>query len=312
MRILVTGGAGFIGSHSVEALLAAGHHVRVFDNLSTGSLDNLAACLGRVEFVEGDIRDEVSLMLAMAGIEAVLHLAAVVSVPISVESTGFTHSVNATGTLNVMEVARRQGVHRVVYASSAAVYGAAVAPPVSEGAPLCPSSPYGSQKRYNEEIGRLESELHGLETIGLRYFNIFGPRQDPASPYSGVLSIFIDRLSRGQVATIFGDGHQTRDFVYVGDVARANLLALTADAGRGEVFNVGTGRETSVLQAYQVIAKVLGVSPAPEFGPARSGDIRHSLANPTLIADRLGWSSQVTFEEGIAQTIAWHRVRMPA
>lgn len=307
MRVLVTGGAGFIGSHSVEALLGLGHEVRVFDNFSSGKRANLAGMSGPLEVIEGDIRDEVDLSVAMTGVDAVLHLAAVVSVPVSVESTGFAHSVNATGTLNVMEVARRAGVRRVVYASSAAVYGTDAPPPVSEATPLWPSSPYGSQKRYNEETGRLEFDLHGLETIGLRYFNIYGPRQDPASPYSGVLSIFIDRLTRHLPVAIHGDGLQSRDFVYVADVARANVMALTATTGFGSAFNVGTGRQTTVLEAFRAIAAELGSEILPEFGPARQGDIRHSLADARLIQQRLGWNHQVPFSEGISRTIAWFK-----
>lgn len=307
MRILVTGGAGFIGSHSVAALLDAGHEVRVFDNFSTGKRENLAPFKDAVEIREGDVRDEAAVANAVRDVEAVLHLAAVVSVPISVEQTSFAHAVNATGTLNVMEVARMAGVRRIAYASSAAVYGMLETLPASETAPLVPSSPYGSQKRYNEETGRLEYELHGLETIGLRYFNIFGPRQDPKSPYSGVLSIFIDRLSAAQSVTIYGDGLQTRDFVYVGDVARANMIALTTDKGFGQAFNVGTEKETSVLEAYQAIASILGTQAEPTFAAPRSGDIRHSVADASRIKEALGWKSQVSFQEGIAKTLEWHK-----
>lgn len=307
MHVLVTGGAGFIGSHSVEALLGAGFKVRVLDDFSTGQRENLAAVADRVEIIEADVRDEVDVTLAMQGIDAVLHLAAVVSVPVSVENMGFAHAVNATGALNVMEVARRSGVRRVVYASSAAVYGTEAPVPATERTPLLPSSPYGSQKRYNEETARLEYELHGLETIGLRYFNIYGPRQDPASPYSGVLSIFIDRLTRRAPVQIHGDGLQSRDFVFVRDVARANLRALSATAGFGGAFNVGTGRQTTVLQAYHAIARELGVLSDPDHGPARPGDIRHSLADAALIRERLGWHHEVAFEEGIAHTIAWFK-----
>ena len=307
MRILVTGGAGFIGSHSAALLLESGHRVRVFDNFSTGKPENLSAFSKEIEILEGDLRDEAALERAMQGVEAVLHLAAVVSVPISVEETSFAHAVNATGTLNVMEAARKAGVRRVAYASSAAVYGMVETLPASEEAPLRPSSPYGSQKRYNEECGRLEYELHGLETIGLRYFNIFGPRQDPKSPYSGVLSIFIDRLNSGKPVTIHGDGLQTRDFVFVKEVARANLKALTGEKGFGQAFNVGTGKETSVLEAFQAIASAVGSTAKPTFSAPREGDIRHSLADARRIQEALGWQSQVSYQEGIAQTIAWHR-----
>jgi len=307
MRVLVTGGAGFIGSHTVARLLAEGHSVRVLDDLSTGKRENLAPFGGAVEFLEGDITDVAAVERAVAGMDAVMHLAAVVSVPVSVERTAFAHAVNATGTLNVLEAARRAGVRRVAYASSAAVYGAIADLPAREEAPLVPTSPYGSQKRYNEETARLATELHGLETVGLRYFNVYGPRQDPRSPYSGVLSIFIDRILGDQPVTIHGDGLQTRDFVFVGDVARANVAALTAPGGSGRAFNVGTGTAVTVLDAYRAIACSVGREVEPTFGPGRAGDIRHSRADVGAIARELGWQAEVAFESGIGETIAWRR-----
>jgi UDP-glucose 4-epimerase len=307
MRVLVTGGAGFIGSHTVARLLAEGHSVRVLDDLSTGKRENLAPFGGAVEFLEGDITDVAAVERAVTGMDAVMHLAAVVSVPVSVERTAFAHAVNATGTLNVLEAARRAGVRRVAYASSAAVYGAIAGLPAREEAPLVPTSPYGSQKRYNEETARLATELHGLETVGLRYFNVYGPRQDPRSPYSGVLSIFIDRILGDQPVTIHGDGLQTRDFVFVGDVARANVAALTSPGGSGRAFNVGTGTAVTVLEAYRAIARSVGRDVEPAFGPGRAGDIRHSRADVGAIARELGWRAEVAFEGGIGETIAWRR-----
>jgi UDP-glucose 4-epimerase len=307
MNVLVTGGAGFIGSHTVARLLAGGHTVRVLDDLSTGKRENLAPFGSAVTLLEGDITDLAAVERAVDGVEAVMHLAAVVSVPVSVERPLFAHAVNATGTLNVLDAARRAGVRRVAYASSAAVYGAIADLPAREEAPLVPSSPYGSQKRYNEEAARLASELYGLETVGLRYFNVYGPRQDPRSPYSGVLSIFIDRLLAGEPVAIHGDGMQTRDFVFVGDVARANVKALTGTGGSGLAFNVGTGRETSVLDAYRAIAREAGREAEPSFTPVRAGDIRHSFAAVSAIARELGWQAEVPFEDGIRETIAWRR-----
>ena len=307
MKVLVTGGAGFIGSHTVARLLAGGHTVRVLDDLSTGKRENLAPFGSAVTLLEGDITDLADVERAVDGVDAVMHLAAVVSVPVSVERPLFAHAVNATGTLNVLDAARRAGVRRVAYASSAAVYGAIADLPAREEAPLVPSSPYGSQKRYNEEAARLATELYGLETVGLRYFNVYGPRQDPRSPYSGVLSIFIDRLLAGEPVAIHGDGMQTRDFVFVGDVARANVAALTGTGGSGLAFNVGTGRETSVLDAYRAIAREAGREAEPSFTPARAGDIRHSVAAVSAIARELGWQAEIAFEDGIRETIAWRR-----
>ncbi len=302
MRILVTGGAGFIGSHSIERLIAAGHTVTAFDNLSTGKPSNLERM--DVPLIEGDIRDMEALEETLAeGYEAILHLAAVVSVPISVSDPIGSHETNTRGTLNVLEAARRHGVRRVVHASSAAVYGELV-PPLHEQLPLKPLSPYAAQKLHNEIDAGVYSRLYGLSTVSLRYFNVFGPRQDPKSPYSGVLSIFIDALAEGRRPTIFGDGLQTRDFVYVGDVAKANLLALTCDLSNG-VFNVGTGRKTSVLDAYRAIAQAMGVDLDPTFGPERDGDIRHSLADIFAITEALRYRPETDFAEGIRKTVAW-------
>jgi len=323
MRILVTGGAGFVGSHSIERLLQAGHAVTAFDNLSTGKASNLDGL--DVPLIEGDVRDMESLDEALAeGYDAVLHLAAVVSVPLSVADPIGSHETNTRGTLNVLEAARRHGVRRVVHASSAAVYGELV-PPLHERMLLEPLSPYAAQKLQNEIDAGVYARLYGLETVSLRYFNIFGPRQDPKSPYSGVLSIFIDALAEGRRPTIFGDGLQTRDFVYVGDVAQANVLALTnmepgssdtplpatpasprqGGTTKGGVYNVGTGKTTTVLEAYRAIAQALGVSVEPEFGPERGGDIRHSLANISAITQALGYHPETPFADGIGKTVAW-------
>ncbi|MNR82142.1 UDP-glucose 4-epimerase [compost metagenome] len=302
MRILVTGGAGFVGSHSIERLLEAGHAVTAFDNLSTGKPSNLDGL--DVRLVEGDVRDMEALDETLAeGYDAVLHLAAVVSVPISVADPIGSHEINTRGTLNVFEAARRHGIRRVVHASSAAVYGE-LPPPLHEEMLLKPLSPYAAQKLQNEIDAGVYSRLYGLETVSLRYFNIFGPRQDPKSPYSGVLSIFIDALAEGRRPTIFGDGLQTRDFVYVGDVAQANCLALTRELSHG-IYNVGTGKTTSVLEAFRAIAQAVGIDLDPEFGPERGGDIRHSLATISAIMQALGYRPETDFADGIRKTVAW-------
>ncbi len=301
MRVLVTGGAGFIGSHSVEALLAAGHEPMVIDDLSSGHARNLPPGVRRVQ---ASILDAEALATAIVGCEAVLHLAAIVSVPLSLERPLDCHAVNATGSLQVLDAARRAGVRRVVQASSAAVYGES-APPIAEFAPLVPLSPYGLQKRMAEEYGRLHGLHHGLEVISLRYFNVYGPRQDPRSPYSGVLSRFAAALARGEPTVIFGDGEQTRDFVFVADVARANLAALTVPGPfAGEVFNVGTGRPISIREAHAAILAAVGRDAAAvRFDSARPGDIRHSHARVDAARERLGWQARVPFAEGISSTV---------
>ncbi|MBO9542801.1 NAD-dependent epimerase/dehydratase family protein [bacterium] len=303
LRILVTGGAGFVGSHSAERLAKAGHEVVAFDNLSTGKRENLLGL--DIPLIEGDVRDYEALSRVLSGgFDAVLHLAAVVSVPLSVQDPIGSHETNAKGTLHVLEACRRHGVNRVVYASSAAIYGDQV-PPLSEALRSEGLSPYAAQKYANEVDAGVYARLFGLETIGLRYFNIFGPRQDPKSPYSGVLSIFVDALKNGQAPTIFGDGGQTRDFVYVGDIAQANQRALEAPSSlSGEVFNVGTGTQTSVLEAYGAIAKALGLDLTPRFGPPREGDILHSGANIEKITRLLAYRPEMSFAEGIRHTVS--------
>lgn len=312
MKVFVTGGAGFIGSHSTEELIKSGADVRVFDNLSTGSLDNMRRLEEREQFVLGDILDLDALTAAMAGCDAVLHLAAVVSVPLSIAHPEHAHAVNATGALNVLEAARKNGIKRVVMASSAAVYGANQELPLPESAPPQPLSPYAAQKWQNEAYAKVYSDLHGLETVCLRYFNVFGPRQDPSSPYSGVLSRFIAATSAGEAVTIFGDGAQTRDFVYVADVARANALALRAPAVGGQVLNIGAGKGVSVLEAYTEIQRLaMGARVDPTFGPARAGDVRHSLADIRRATERLGYRPTHSFAAGLDLTLAWMRARRP-
>lgn len=307
MRILVTGGAGFIGSHSIERLLDARHQAVAFDNLTTGKPSNLSGL--DVRLVEGDIRDMEALEEILSeGFDAVLHLAAVVSVPVSIADPLGSHDINSRGTLNVLEAARRNGVRRVVFASSAAIYGSLI-PPLSEDMRLKPHSPYAAQKLENEIEAGVYSRLYGLETVGLRYFNVFGPRQDPKSPYSGVLSLFIDALKEGRAPTIFGDGFQTRDFVYVGDVAQANHLALekplAEEPESGWVFNVGSGTQTTVLDAYRTIARCMNVNIEPLFAPPREGDIRHSMASIASIVQTFGYRPETPFEEGIRRTVDW-------
>jgi nucleoside-diphosphate-sugar epimerase len=226
-----------------------------------------------------------------------------VSVPRSIEEPLRANEVNVTGTLCVLEAARRAGVRRVVLASSAAVYGAA-APPLDESAPTVPLSPYGAHKLMAEHYGRLYSELHGVEVVSLRYFNVFGPRQDPSSPYSGVLSRFADALATGRPPAIHGDGLQTRDFVYVGDVARANVAAIQAGPQvAGRVFNVATGQSRTIREAFEVTRDVLGVSIDPDYGPGRPGDVRHSVADVSRIQDAFGWRAETTFREGIRELL---------
>jgi UDP-glucose 4-epimerase len=296
MHVLVTGGAGFIGSHSVDRLLESGARVRVLDNFSSGKRENLAAH-PQLEIIEGDIRDKPAVDAALSGVSHVLHLAAQVSVVTSVEDPLSSAAINIGGFLNVLDGARRLGVRRMAYASSAAVYGVPLKLPLDEDAPTAPISPYGIEKSIDDQYGALYRGLYGYPSIGLRYFNVFGPRQDPSSPYSGVISIFTRRLREGGGLTLYGDGLQTRDFIYVGDVARANQAALAADASG--VCNVATGRSVTLLELIRVLSRVAGVEPRVQHEQARTGDIRDSAADNGKLRSMLGITEFTSLEEGL-------------
>jgi UDP-glucose 4-epimerase len=311
MRVLVTGGAGFIGSHLVDALVARGDEVVVLDDLSTGRRENLATAGASARLIVGSVDDLETVRAAVEGCALVYHEAAIASVQRTVEAPTLTQRTNLAGTLNVLEAARRAGVRRVVFAGSAAVYGDTETMPLVESQTPRPMSPYAIEKLASEQYMGVWNALYGLETVTLRYFNVFGPRQDPGSPYSGVISIFVDRLTSGRVPTIFGDGAQTRDFVFVEDVVRANLLAGTAEAASvaGRVFNVARGEATDLNALYTMLAQVCGVSAPVVYAPARAGDIRHSLANIGALRDALGYTPQVPVAEGLARLVAWERGR---
>lgn len=298
--VLVTGGCGFIGSHLVDALLAEGLAVRVLDNLSSGRTENLRQAAGRAELVVGDVRDAAAVNAAMAGVTHIFHEAALVSVFDSVNRPLQNHEINIGGTLNVLLAAREHGVRRVVMASSAAVYGNDPELPKRETMRPHPASPYALAKLTGEYYLRLFAELYGVQTVSLRYFNVYGPRQDPSSPYSGVISRFADGLAAGRTPIVFGDGLQTRDFVYVGDVVRANLLAMRSRrAGGGEAVNIGTGRRTSLLELLDTLGRIDGRGPAPEFREARAGDVRDSVADIGAARELLGFEPAVSLEDGL-------------
>lgn len=304
---LVTGGAGFIGSHLVEELIRRGERVRVVDSLVTGHRENLAAVAGRVEFVEGDLVREDVARAAAAGVDYVLHQAAIPSVPRSVTEPVFCHQANVDATLNMLVAARDAGVRRLVFAGSSSVYGNVTVLPTHEGVPPDPLTPYALQKLMGEQYLRLFTSLYGLETVTTRYFNVFGPRQDPSSPYSGVISLFIRALLDGRSPTIFGDGEQTRDFTYVANVVDGVLRACHAPGVAGEVINVATGSRVSLNELFGTIRNLTGSAAAAAHGPARVGDIRDSQADIGRARALLGYSPAVAFQEGLARTVAWAR-----
>jgi len=304
MHVLVTGGAGFIGSHLVTRLLEGGHAVRVFDNLTTGKRENLAHVAADVELLVGDVRDRDMLEQAAAGCDVVFHEAAIVSVPYSVEHPQETHDVNLQGTLNVLEAARKRGVRRVVFACSAAVYGEAPELPKRESMAASPVSPYGVEKSAGEQYLLAWSRLFGVEGVSLRYFNVFGPRQDPRSPYSGVISIFVDRALAGTRPTIFGDGLQTRDFVYVDDIVTANVLAATTPAAAGRAYNVAGGRRTTLNELLAMVSRAAGHETRAEYAPPRPGDVRDSVADIGRARAELGYEPKVGVEEGLGRLVA--------
>ena len=306
-RLLVTGGAGFIGSHLCDALLARGTRVRVLDDLSSGRRDNLP---DGVELILGDVADPAAVRAALEGMDGCFHLAAIASVQRAAEDWLGTNRVNLSGTIAVFDAARARRLP-VVYASSAAVYGDCPIQPIGEDAPTRPLSAYGADKLGCELHAAVATGVHGVPTLGLRFFNVFGPRQDPTSPYSGVISVFANSLRRGAPVSVFGDGGQTRDFIYVADVVAALLAAMErrqaggAAADRAVVFNVCTGQATAVLDLARTIGELCGRTPELRRGPAREGDIRHSVGRAEAARAGLGFTAQTPLRAGLAQVLAW-------
>ncbi len=306
-KALVTGGAGFIGSHLVEALVSAGSRVAVLDNLSSGSFSNLEPVKDRIEFHENDIRQLTVLSKAAQGCDVIFHLAAVVAVQQTINDPVESAMVNDIGTINVLEAARRNNVRRFVLASSCAVYGDDPRLPKEETMTPLPTSPYAVHKLTAEHQARIYSELFGLKTASLRFFNVFGPRQDPSSPYSGVISIFMTRAIANQAPLIYGDGSQSRDFVYVKDVVKALILAAGSNDSAGKVLNIGTGSNVTINRLWELIASQTGHQLVPEYAPARAGDILHSVAAINLAESVLKFKPEFSLEQGLAATLEWYR-----
>jgi UDP-glucose 4-epimerase len=300
---LVTGGAGFIGSHLVDALLAAGWRVRLLDDFSSGREANVAHLNGSAELLRGDLRDRALLARALAGVEVVFHQGAVPSVPRSVAEPERTHSVNATGTLGVLEASRAAGVRRVVFASSSSAYGDTPVLPKVETMPPCPLSPYALQKYAGERYCQLYHRLYGLETVALRYFNVYGPRQNPRSEYAAVIPRFATACLSGEAPVVFGDGEQTRDFTFVADAVAANLLAADAPRAAGEVVNVAGGRRVSLNELLREIRALTGASVSARHEAGRPGDVRDSLADLGRARELLGYAPRVDLRTGLAKTI---------
>ncbi len=306
---LVTGGAGFIGSHIATALVERGDSVRVLDNLNTGFEHNLAHLGGKVDFIRGDVTDEAAVADAVAGVDCVFHQAALASVPRSVEDPLATNAACVTGTLNVLNEARKAGVRRVVYAASSSAYGDQPYCSKREIDLPAPLSPYAAAKLAGELYCQAVAHTYGLQTVVVRYFNVFGPRQDPDSPYSAVIPIFITALLEGRRPVIYGDGFQSRDFTFVTNIVYGNLLAADADAEKvsGRTFNIALGRSVSLLDMLRALNRLLGTSVEPKFEPARAGDVRDSLADITQARKLLGYEPQVDFEDGLERSIDYYR-----
>jgi nucleoside-diphosphate-sugar epimerase len=301
---LVTGGAGFIGSHIARALLERGDKVRVLDNFSTGKRDNITGL--DVEVIEGDIRDLATLTASLVDVDLVFHQAAFVSVPASMDDPLACLDPNVNGTAMLLDAARRAGIQRLTFASSAAVYGEADAFPLTEEVPPEPYlSPYAASKRIDEIYAQLFTQSFGLEVTALRYFNVYGPRQAPDSQYAAAVPIFISRMMAGKEVTIHGDGGQTRDLIYVGDVARANLMAAANPAAAGGIFNICTGRETRIIDLVENLAEIFPDAPAPVFGPPRTGDIYRSVGSAQKAKKAFGFESQTNLFDGMRLTAEW-------
>jgi UDP-glucose 4-epimerase len=300
---LVTGGAGFIGSHIATALVERGDRVRVLDNLSTGKSGNLAHLAGKVEVIDGDLIDRGAVERAVKGTEVVFHQAALASVPRSVAQPLDTNAACVTGTVNILDAARQHGVRRVVYAASSSAYGDQPVPVKSERLMPAPISPYAAAKLAGEFYCQAFTGTYGLETVALRYFNVFGPRQDPQGAYAAVIPKFIVEMLAGRQPTIFGDGKQSRDFVFVGDVVRANLLAAESAKANGRMMNVASGRQYSLLEVVDALNRVLGTTIQPKLAEPRVGDVRDSLADISLAKELLGYEPTVSFEDGLRRTV---------
>jgi nucleoside-diphosphate-sugar epimerase len=301
---LVTGGAGFIGSHITAQLLDNGHDVRVFDNFSSGKLENLDPIRNHVEIVEGDLRDQDAVNKAVAGVEIVLHQGAVPSVPRSIADPGTTFDANVRGTLNLLLAARDAGCRRVVIASSSSVYGNTPVLPKAESMTPNPLSPYAISKLSGEQLCSVFTGIYGLETVALRYFNVFGPRQDPNSQYSAVIPKFLKALHAGETPTIYGDGEQSRDFTFVDNVVHANLCAARATKATGRVFNIASGRAISLNRLLAELSSLLGIEAKAIYEAPRPGDVRDSLADISQAREVLGYDVLVSFEEGLKRTVA--------
>jgi len=309
VQFLVTGGAGFIGSNLVAELVRRGERVRVFDNFATGKRENIAEFVGDLEIMEGDLRDLEAVRQAVNGVSYILHQGALPSVQRSLENPLTVYEVNTRGTLNLLSAAREAGVRRVIYASSSSVYGDNPVLPKMEELLPSPKSPYAASKLASEHLCQVFSKVYDLETVILRYFNVFGPQQDPASPYAAVVPKFIQALLKGERPIIYGDGLQSRDFTYVANVVQANLLALEAEEVAGQIFNIACGARYNLLELVRALVSILGTEVEPIHVPPRVGEVRHSQADITKAARMLGYKARVKLEEGLQQTAEWYLKR---
>ena len=313
MKCLVTGGAGFIGSNLTEALVARGDEVTVYDNLATGHLSNLDAVRDKITFLEEDLRDRNAIRKAAQGIEVIFHQGAMPSVPRSVDDPVTSFEVNAGGTLNVLLAAKDSGVRRVVYAASSSAYGDTPTLPKHEGMIQNPRSPYAADKVHGENLMRVFHATYELETVGLRYFNVFGPKQRPDSAYAAVIPKFVDAVLNNEPPTIHGDGKQSRDFSYIANVIQANLKAAVAERAPGNIMNLGNGGRTNLLELYDLICEILGKRVEPHFGPPRAGDVRDSQADISMARDLIGYDPDVDLRDGLKVTVDWFKKgRTPA
>jgi len=304
---LVTGGAGFIGSNIVETLVAGGEEVVVIDDLSTGKIENIEPWINSIKFIEGDIRDREKVREAMSGVDYVLHQAALASVPRSIENPVLVNEVNVSGTITLLEEARKAGIKRFVYAASSSAYGDTEVLPKTEDMPAAPLSPYAVSKLTGEYYCSVYNHVYGLSTVSLRYFNVFGPRQDPNSQYAAVIPIFISSLLRGERPTIFGDGEQSRDFTFVTNVVNANILASRCEEAAGQVLNIACGERYTLNELFSLLRQMINVEVDPVYADPRPGDVKHSQADISRAKELLKYEPEISFKEGLEKTVEWYR-----